>query len=301
MTATTAGQRLYERYASTHSGYGRVADTRLVFGRDITPYLPADRDTEILELGCGQGLLLAQLHRAGYRRARGVDISEEQIATARRNGVREVEHNDLRTAIQAATGELDVVIALDLLEHLSRDDLLDVLELVAAVLRPGGMFLARVPNAASPLAGNTVFGDLTHEIFFTPRSLQQALLTSGFVDVDIRGCEPIPHGLRSTARALLWKGFSGVIRLALAAETGSHRGHIVTRTMTAIAWAPGRTDTAHTPVDSSRPRTTPSSAARRLLWQGVSRMIMLTLAAEGGGRRGRIVARNILAVAHAPQ
>lgn len=287
MTATVTGQRLYERYASTHSGYGRAADTRLVFGRDIAPYLPADRDAEILELGCGQGLLLAQLHRAGYPRARGVDISEEQIATARRNGVRGVEHNDLRTTIEATTGEIDVMIALDLLEHLNRDDLLDVLELVSAALRPGGMFLARVPNAASPLAGNTVFGDLTHEIFFTPRSLRQALLTSGFVDVDIRGCEPIPHGLRSTARALLWKGLSGAIRLALAAETGSHRGHIVTRTMTAIARAPGQTDTAHMPVGSSRPRTTPSSAARQLLRQGVSGIITPALTADSCGPAGR--------------
>ncbi|WP_018640449.1 class I SAM-dependent DNA methyltransferase [Parafrankia elaeagni] len=234
-----ATHRLYAHYASTHAGYSTAADTRLVFERDIAPHLPADRDVEILELGCGQGLMIAQLHAAGFRQARGVDISEEQIATARRNGVHGVECGDLRAALASASGRLDVVTVLDLLEHLGRDELLDVLDLVMAALRPNGIFLARVPNAASPLAGNTVFGDLTHQTYFTPRSLRQALLASGFTGVDIRECPPIPHGPTSAARALVWKGFSGILRLALMAETGSHRGHVVTRTMTVTARASG--------------------------------------------------------------
>lgn len=223
--------RLYERYASTHAGRARRQDTHLVFRRDIAPRLPADRGAAILDLGCGQGLVVDELHRLGYRAARGVDISPEQVAAARRAGVRGVEEGDLRVVLGQSRGRLDVVLALDLLEHLGRDELLDTLELAAAALRPGGLLLARVPNAASPFAGALLHGDLTHETCLTPRSARQALRLCGFTDIEVAPCQPVAHGLVSAGRRLLWAGVSGAVKLALAAETGSLRGHVVTRNM----------------------------------------------------------------------
>ena len=205
--------RLYERYASTHAGRARRQDTHLVFRRDIAPRLPADRGAAILDLGCGQGLVVDELHRLGYRAARGV------------------EEGDLRVVLGQSRGRLDVVLALDLLEHLGRDELLDTLELAAAALRPGGLLLARVPNAASPFAGALLHGDLTHETCLTPRSARQALRLCGFTDIEVAPCQPVAHGLVSAGRRLLWAGVSGAVKLALAAETGSLRGHVVTRNM----------------------------------------------------------------------
>lgn len=238
--AAGAGRRarVYERYASTHAGYARRSDVRLVFRRDIAPRLPADRAAAILDLGCGQGLVVDELHRAGYPSARGVDISSEQVATAWRNGVSGVEQGDLGAVLRASRNRFDVLIALDLLEHLGRDDLLDALELAAAALRPGGMLLARVPNAASPLAGGVVHGDITHETCLTPRSIRQVLLFSGFTAVEVAACEPVAHSLLSTGRRLLWKGVSGAIKIALAAETGNVHGLVVTRNMIATARTP---------------------------------------------------------------
>ena len=47
------------------------------------------------------------------------------------------------------------------------------------------------------------------------------------------------HGLASAARAALWQPFSLAFRLALAAETGVLRGHIVTQNLTFTARKPG--------------------------------------------------------------
>ncbi len=67
-----ARDRLYGTYRSTHAGPTSQAGTGLVFRRDIAPYLPADRGAAILDVGCGQGALVAELIHAGYRRARSV-------------------------------------------------------------------------------------------------------------------------------------------------------------------------------------------------------------------------------------
>ena len=46
------------------------------------------------------------------------------------------------------------------------------------------------------------------------------------------GCPPPVHGLASAARLAVWKPVSGLFKLALAAETGAVRGHIVTQNLT---------------------------------------------------------------------
>jgi hypothetical protein len=43
------------------------------------------------------------------------------------------------------------------------------------------------------------------------------------------------HGLSSAVRALVWKPVSGLLKLALAAETGVLRGHIITQNLTFVA------------------------------------------------------------------
>jgi hypothetical protein len=45
----------------------------------------------------------------------------------------------------------------------------------------------------------------------------------------------VAHGAVSAARAALWKPISGLYKLALAAETGESRGHIVTQNLTFVA------------------------------------------------------------------
>ncbi|CAI7976889.1 O-antigen chain-terminating methyltransferase [Frankia sp. Hr75.2] len=235
---TTDLDRMYARYASTHAGTGGAEATRLLFGRDIAAHLPADRRASILDLGCGQGHLVAEMQRHGYRHARGVDVSAEQVSIARHNGVTGVEQRDIRTALETSPEGFQVITALDVLEHLVRQEVLDILDLAAIALHPGGTLIARVPNAASPLGGGVVFGDLTHETFFTPGSFRQALVTTGFTNVQIYPCRPVVHGAASAARWLIWQGVSGLITLALAAEGGYRHGRIVTRNILAVAHAP---------------------------------------------------------------
>lgn len=184
-------------------------------------HFPADRSVEVLDLGCGHGALIHFARRAGYTNTRGVDGSPEQVAAARRLGIEGVEEGDLLATLAAQTdGSLDVVVAFDVIEHFTRDELLGFVDQVHRVLRPGGRWIIHTPNGESPFCGRMRYWDLTHELAFTRTSIIQLLLSSGFSNVQCFEDAPIPHGLTSAGRWLLWKAIRSGLRLYLAAETG---------------------------------------------------------------------------------
>jgi SAM-dependent methyltransferase len=204
----------------------------LAYRRDVRPRLaPGAR---VLDIGCGQGELVALLVADGFD-AWGIDISPEQVSLARAAGVDRVAHGDFHGYLHSTPDDWDAVVATDVLEHLTRDEVVAAFDDVRRALRPGGVFVARVPNAVSPMGGHTMFGDLTHETWFTRRSVAQLAAVAGFAEVSAYPCPPAVHGLASAVRAVVWKPVSGMLKLALAAETGQLRGHIITQNLTFVA------------------------------------------------------------------
>ncbi len=206
----------------------------LAYRRDIRPALPPSRVGSVLDIGCGQGELVRQLLVDGYD-ATGVDVSPEQVALAHAAGLTRVRLGDYREFLAAQVGQVAAVTATDVLEHLTKEEVIQTFDAVAAALVPGGVFIARVPNAVSPFGGHIRYGDFTHETWFTARSVRQLANAAGFSSVTVRPCAPPVHGVMSTARAAVWASVSTLYRVALAAETGQLRGHIVTQNLTFAA------------------------------------------------------------------
>lgn len=194
----------------------------------VRHWLPRDQAVEWLDVGCGRGALLETLLGAGYSRARGVDASPEQVGmAATRAG--QVQCADAREYLAAHRGRFDVISAIDLVEHFDRTELFEFTDLLYAALKPGGLLLLQTPNAASPFFGSVRYGDLTHELAFSPPSLAGLLTLSGFIECEAVECGPYPHGLASAARWLVWR----LLRLALVGwnliETGSPGDGVWTR------------------------------------------------------------------------
>ena len=196
--------------------------------------MPSDRDARIVDLGCGDGLLLHFLLEAGYRHVSGVDVSSEQIDRAHALGLFEAERGTVDTFLaNAGDRSLDVVLLIDVLEHLTREELFGVLDHVARVLRPGGVCIAHdgkdvsrltiphVPNAEGLYGMRIRYGDLTHEQAFTARSMSQAFATVGFQSTAAFEDRPVVHGVRSLVRRALWEAGTLPHRVLLAAETGT--------------------------------------------------------------------------------
>jgi 2-polyprenyl-3-methyl-5-hydroxy-6-metoxy-1,4-benzoquinol methylase len=226
--------RLYEAYASQHAGRGRDEATALVYRRDIRPLLPPPEAGPVVDLGCGQGELV-RLLQADRFDAEGIDISPEQVALARAAGVTRVRQGDFRAVLAARPAHYAAITATDLLEHLTKPEVLQTFDAVIAALAPGGILVGRVPNAVSPLGGHVSAGDFTHQASFTARSISQLAAAAGFDSAIACSCPPVAHGLASLARVAVWQVVSACYRIALAAETGVLRGHIVTQNLTFAA------------------------------------------------------------------
>ena len=199
--------------------------------------MPPDRDAAILDIGCGHGAILYALQQAGYRNACGVDGSAEQVQAAARLGIQGVEQGDLMQTLREATdASLDVVIAFDVIEHFTKAELIPLVDEVQRVLRPGGRWVIHAPNGESPFGNRVRFGDYTHEQAFTRTSLGQLLLASGFLRVEAYEDRPIPHGLTSSVRAVLWQLIRAALLFYIAVETGSFdRRAVFSQNLLAVA------------------------------------------------------------------
>jgi SAM-dependent methyltransferase len=187
----------------------------------IRQFFPADRDARILDVGCGHGALLYFLAQCGYRNAAGVDTSPEQVALAKRLGIDRVQAGDAMGCLkQQPSGSVHVLCVFDVLEHLTRQELFELLEEVRRVLAPGGRCIGHVPNAAGLFGMRIRYGDLTHELAFTPSSLRQVFRALGFASIRCHEDKPAAHGMKSIIRRMLWDIGSAPLRVMLAAETG---------------------------------------------------------------------------------
>ncbi|MBI3710495.1 MAG: class I SAM-dependent methyltransferase [Proteobacteria bacterium] len=203
--------------------------------RLIAEHFPPDRNASIFELGCGHGALLHFARQAGYAKVSGVDASPAQVAAARALGIDGVRQGDLFAALKALPAESqDAVIAYDVIEHFTKDELIDAVDEVRRVLRPGGRWIVHAPNGASPFAGIMRYGDLTHELAFTAESLTQLFLSSGFHSATFQEDTPVAHGLKSAARQILWKLVRQALRAYLAVETGATQP-VLTQNLIAVA------------------------------------------------------------------
>ena len=99
------------------------------------------RDGDVLEAGCGTGLLLERF-AAFARRAEGFDLSPGMLAKARARGL-SVREGSV-TAIPAADASFDVVCSFKVLPHVP--DIREALAEMARVTRPGGHVLAEFYN-----------------------------------------------------------------------------------------------------------------------------------------------------------
>jgi 2-polyprenyl-3-methyl-5-hydroxy-6-metoxy-1,4-benzoquinol methylase len=234
--------RFYERYASTHveprEGKASVEMFRRlgrVWRRHFGAVLPRDREASIADIGCGNGALVWWLQHEGYTHVQGVERSEEQVDIAGQLGARNIVHADLRAFLQDHPGQHDVLILRDVLEHFTKLETLDVLELCRRALRPGGRLVLQAPNAESPFFGRIRHGDFTHEIAYCASSLVQLLTVTGFTQVRCLPTPPVPLSWRARLRMPLWLLVERFYKLLLFAELGRGGERIVTQGVIAVA------------------------------------------------------------------
>src|ERR1043165_9445885 len=108
----------------------------LRFARTMWVYDNVRANSTLLDLGCGAGML-ALLKRKGVALT-GLDLSDECVAAARRNGYDETVRGELH-ALPFENESFDYVVSLDVIGHIPAEQKDAVLAEIKRVLRPGGV------------------------------------------------------------------------------------------------------------------------------------------------------------------
>jgi 2-polyprenyl-3-methyl-5-hydroxy-6-metoxy-1,4-benzoquinol methylase len=204
----------------------------------IQKYIPADRSVTILDLGCGYGAYLYFLKQAGYANIQGIDASAEQVALAHEFGIHEVQLDEVDPFLaKLDEASVGVILLMDVLEHLTKQELFDTLDGVFRVLEPGGHCICHVPNAEGIFGMRVRYGDFTHELSFTSRSVSQVFSSIGFERITCHEDKPVIHSVLSLARSVIWTLGSLYPRLLLMGETGQRSG-ILSQNMMVTAEKP---------------------------------------------------------------
>lgn len=101
-------------------------------------------DRDLLEVGCGTGLLLERF-ASFARRAKGIDLSEGMLSHARARGLDVVQGS--ATALPFADESFDVACSFKVLAHIP--DIRTALSEMTRVVRPGGLVIGEFYNPRS--------------------------------------------------------------------------------------------------------------------------------------------------------
>jgi 2-polyprenyl-3-methyl-5-hydroxy-6-metoxy-1,4-benzoquinol methylase len=203
--------------------------------RLMTQHVPADRNARILDLGCGKGTLLRALQRQGYMNLTGIDASLSQIEAARSRDIGIVKRIDAVSFLRhSRASEFDVIITFDVIEHLTRKELLVLGKELFRVLAPGGRWIVHAPNASGIFGNRVRYADVTHEQAFTPESVRQWSAKLGFVSAKCYEDKPVIHGCKSLVRRVVWELVRTGAALCLVAESGPPGELILSQNLLAI-------------------------------------------------------------------
>ncbi|OGU16513.1 MAG: hypothetical protein A2X63_04930 [Ignavibacteria bacterium GWA2_35_8] len=171
--------------------------------------LPED---SILDIGCGPGYFMKYLENLGYKNLHGIDVSPEQCEIAKSLNL-QVFCNDVFEFLTGKENNYSAIIAIDFIEHFTKNEILKLLPLISKALKKDGIFVIQTPNGQGLFPGQVIYGDLTHFTIFAEDSLRQFLRLTGFTDIKIKESGPAPNSLEGRMRHFLWDIIRAFIRI----------------------------------------------------------------------------------------
>ena len=212
-------KKLFDEYFESSFKHGNIL-TPQQFQKASEAYeiyyqgiMPEDVGSVILDFGCGVGDFMYHLKRKGYKNFYGVDISAQQVDYCRQHITDRVEAVNGMDFLKDKKEKYDLIAAHDVLEHIPKDQILEILHLCHQALKNNGTLILRVPNMSNPFGLDARYNDLTHEIGFTSKSLTQALEISGYKDIRILpGRKVSVRSFRHLIRILLVKFLHAALR-----------------------------------------------------------------------------------------
>ncbi len=119
----------------------------------IDTVFPVAKGAKVLDVGCGPGIMVAELVERGFEQVIGADLAEAMVEECR---VQFADRPSARfecadvTQLQFSDNEFDLVVAMGLVEYLNTEELEAAYRELARITRPGGHIIITYPNWWSP-------------------------------------------------------------------------------------------------------------------------------------------------------
>lgn len=140
----------------------------------ISRFTTTRDDTQILDIGCGSGLMLNALEQLGQ--THGMDMSDDAIGFSKEIFSGEVKKGSLPNQVPFQENFFDLITALDVVEHVDQD--VEALAALHSHLAPGGKAVITVP---AYMFLWSAFDDINeHKRRYTLGELKEKLLRAGF-------------------------------------------------------------------------------------------------------------------------
>jgi 2-polyprenyl-3-methyl-5-hydroxy-6-metoxy-1,4-benzoquinol methylase len=148
----------------------------------LKTWLPASGAA--VDLGAGRGEMVQVMSDHGLS-SFGIDADESVVAAAGQKGI-DVRLSDVDTFLDnCEPSSLDVVTAIQVVEHVNTDQLESWLGKIHRDLKPGGVFIAETPNPHAIDAFKAFWVDVTHVRPYYPESLLHMVQSAGFSRAEI--------------------------------------------------------------------------------------------------------------------
>lgn len=146
----------------------------------------------VVDLGCGRGEFIELLQEIGVD-ASGVEIDMELVRYDQRKGLDVVYGDAVAWLADCDDGTLGGLSLIQVVEHLTPQDLADLVPLVARKLRPGGKVVVETVNPQSLYTfAHSFYLDPTHYAPVHPAYLLFLFEEAGFEGVEIEWRSPCP-------------------------------------------------------------------------------------------------------------
>lgn len=166
----------------------------------------------IVEIGFGNGSLLGWLRDKGAI-ATGIEVQDDLKTRARQAGFPVID-----TLAAIPDGEADMVIALDVFEHIPYPDLQRLCADIHRALKPGGHLIARFPNGDSPFSMRFQNGDETHVLHIGDAMIGKLMRVTGFSVEALRAPSEVPANAKEAVllpiKRAMRRLFSAYVRVA---------------------------------------------------------------------------------------
>lgn len=174
---------LYASFEDQFRGSSREIKSRLEV------YLPivrkADANSKFLDVGCGRGEWLEVLRDAGMQ-GYGIDQNSVLVARCREKGLKVMQAEAITHLQSLPDASIDFITAFHIVEHISFDDVIRMLDGMLRVLKPKGAVILETPNPENFMVGScTFYTDPTHRHPIPSPTLKFLLDSRGFARTEV--------------------------------------------------------------------------------------------------------------------